>query len=339
MTKQWDPLTDMPNLQGKVVLITGGCTGIGYETVRALVRRGAKVYFTGRSGSKAQKAKETQLSRAPDIDPENLQWLEMDLCDLKSIDAAALELGKRESKVDILINNAAVSTVATELVDGIWEQHMAGNFLGPFMFANRIMPLLKNAVKQGNADIRIVNLGSIAHISMLPANFDFHFDSATCFKQPITSYPVFWRYIGQYVITFDIMRYAVSKNAIVIFTQELQRRFNDQGLPILCTCVHPGEVLTEGVLAINGLLLKTIARLSFLTAEQGAVSPLFAATAEEVRTNAKTYEGKFLMPVGNVTEPNPVANNEGQVKGLWNVTTTELNKQLAVKKLPVLQAW
>ncbi|KAH6719546.1 hypothetical protein BKA61DRAFT_571546 [Leptodontidium sp. MPI-SDFR-AT-0119] len=339
MTNQWDPLTDMPSLQGKVVFLTGGCTGIGYATIKALVRRGAKVYFTARAESKAQKAKETLLSQAPDVDPENIQWLVMDLCDLKSIDAAALELGKRESKVDILINNAAVSTAVTELVDGIWEQHMAGNFLGPFMFVNRIIPLLKNATKQENADVRIVNLTSIAHISMLPRNFDFRFNSAICFKQPIASYPAIWRFLGKFVFGFDLMRYAVSRNATVIFTQELQRRFNEQGLPILCTCVHPGEVLTEGVLEVNGLFIQTVARLLFAPVDQGAVAPLFAATAEEVRRDAKTYGGKFLMPVGKVTKPNPVADDEGQVKGLWNVATTELNKQLAVKKLPALQAW
>ena len=231
--------------------------------------------------------------------------------------------------------------LASRLSFLMWNPFLANisSFLGPFILANRILPLLKEAVKQENADVRIVNLGSIAHISMLPKNFDFHFDSATCLKEPVTSYPAIWRFLGQFVITFDIMRYAVSKAAVVIFTKELQRRLNEQGLPILCTCVHPVEVLTEGVLAINGLLLRTVARLSFITAEQGAVSPLFAATAEEVRRDTKTYKGKFIMPVGKVTEPNPVADDEDQVEGLWNITTAELNKQLAVKKLPALQAW
>ncbi|KNB06244.1 hypothetical protein FOXG_19610 [Fusarium oxysporum f. sp. lycopersici 4287] len=138
---------------------------------------------------------------------------------------------------------------------------------------------------------------------------------------------------------FDMIRYAVSKTAVVVFTQELQERLQTQNLPITCIAVHPGEVLTEGVLAINNVLVRAIARASFLTAEQGAANSLFAATATEVKKDALKYKGKFIVPVGKLEEPNPVAKDNRQVKGLWENTVIEVNKWLTEKKLTLLEAW
>ena len=211
--------------------------------------------------------------------------------------------------------------------------------IGPFFFVNRVLPLLKNALKGKDADVRIVNISSIAHISMLPRNFEFPFTSPTYFSNPVSSYPWQWRFFGRFLFGFDMIRYAVSKAAVVLFTKELQRQLDTQGLPIVCVAVHPGEVLTEGLLAINNILIRAIARLTFLAAEKGAVTPLFVATASEVRQKADAYKGKFVVPIGKVEAPNAVAEDELQVKGLWENTTLELNKRLAAQKLPPLEAW
>lgn len=117
-------------------------TGIGFATVKQLARKGAKVYLTTRNESKARKAKEA-LNEDPDIDPDNIQSLTLDLYDPASVTAAADELKRRETKVDILsmtrgltlitnivtnrppVHNAAASTASRELVDGKYEPHMA----------------------------------------------------------------------------------------------------------------------------------------------------------------------------------------------------------------------
>lgn len=210
--------------------------------------------------------------------------------------------------------------------------------MGPFILVNRLLPLLKSAAKEPDADVRIVNLSSTASISMLPANFRFNFDSTTCFKDPVPSYPWQWRYLGKFMFGFDIIRYAVSKAAVVLFTQELQQRLQGQNLPIICIAVHPGEVLTEGVLAINTFVVRAIARSSFMSAEQGAATSLFAAMATEIKKDALKYQGKFLVPVGKLETPNPFAQDDRQVKGLWENTTVEVNKWLVEKKLPLLEA-
>ncbi|KAL5611143.1 hypothetical protein FOBRF1_007260 [Fusarium oxysporum] len=210
--------------------------------------------------------------------------------------------------------------------------------MGPFILINRLLPLLKTAAKDPSADVRIVNLSSTASISMLPGNFKFNFDSSTCFKDPVSSYPWQWRFLGRFMFGFDMIRYAVSKAAVVLFTQELQGRLQGQNLPITCIAVHPGEVLTEGVLAINNLVVRAIARLSFMTAEQGAANSLFAATATDIKNDAPKYKGKFLVLVGKLETPNPVAQDDRQVKGLWENTVVEVNKWLTEKKLPLLEA-
>ncbi|CVK87846.1 uncharacterized protein FMAN_05321 [Fusarium mangiferae] len=337
-TPQWNPSTDMPDLNGKVAVVTGGSSGIGLETVRFLARKGAKVYLTTRSEARARQAKD-KLTKDTGIDAKNVQYLVMDLYDPVSITHAVEELKRKETKLHILINNAAASTSSTMLVDGKYEQHMAANHMGPFILINRLLPLLKAAAKDPDADVRIINLSSTASISMLPANFKFNFDSPTCFNKPVPSHPWQWRYIGRFVFGFDIIRYAVSKAAVVILTQELQGRLEVQNLPITCIAVHPGEVLTEGVLAINTVLVRAIARASFLTAEQGAANSLFAATATEVKKDALNYKGKFIVPVGKLEEPNPVAKDGQQVKGLWENTVVEVNKWLVEKKLPLLEPW
>ncbi|KAJ4157672.1 hypothetical protein NW754_009320 [Fusarium falciforme] len=336
-TEQWNPLVDLPDLRGKVAVVTGAGTGIGFATVKLLAQKGAKVYLTTRNETKALHAKET-LIKDPAIDPDNFQWLILDLFDPVSVTAAAEELKRRETKVEILINNAAASTSSRELVDGKYEQHMAANHMGPFLLTNRLLPLLKNASRDENADVRIINVSSTAHISMLPSHFNFNFDSATCFRDPVPSYPWQWRFMGKFFFGFDMIRYGVSKAAVVLFTQELQRRFDEQGLPIICIAVHPGEVLTEGVLAINNFLVRAIARMSFISAEQGAANSLFAAAATEVRENVEKYKGKFLVPVGKLEAPNPVAEDGGQVKGLWENTVIEINQWTAEKKLSPLLA-
>lgn len=138
---------------------------------------------------------------------------------------------------------------------------------------------------------------------------------------------------------FDMIRYAVSKAAAAIFAQELQRKLDEQHLPILSMSVHPGEVATQGLMAGNNALVKVMAKLTFLTPDQGAVSPLFAATAMEVRENSEKYKGQFLLPDGKIGESNPVTRDDRQMKGLWDITTKEVNDQLHIDGLPLLEAW
>ncbi|KAL0933790.1 daunorubicin c-13 ketoreductase [Colletotrichum truncatum] len=339
MSTGWNPQTDMPNLSGKVAVVTGGNSDIGRETARFLAAKGAKVYFTVRSEEKGWQTQRRIQEMSPEIDPAKLHWLKMDLTDLDSITATADRLKREEEKVDILINNAAASTWSTEPVGGGWEIHMAVNLIGPFVFTNRLMPLLKSAALDNSADVRIVTLSSSSQVAMLPRRFKFPFESPGFLSNPVPEYPWKSRYFVKYFFGFDMVRYSVSKAANFIFAQELQRQLDEQGSPILSLAVHPGEVATEGLFAINNVVVRTIARLSFLSPEQGAANPVFAAVAREIRESPGHFKGKLLTPVGKIGEASHAASDESQVKGLWQNMMLQVNKQLVKDRLPGLQPW
>ncbi|KAH7067991.1 putative carbonyl reductase [Paraphoma chrysanthemicola] len=339
MSKHWDPLQDMPALDGKVAVVTGGNSGIGEAIVRLLALRGAKVYFTTRSEAKAQKTQQQIRVTNPEIKQEDINSLVLDFTDLQSITDVASELGRREKKVDILIHNAAVTPPDIDPVGPGWEPHMTMGFIGPFVFINRLLPLLQNALLYDGADVRIISLSSTAQISMLPADFKFELDSPSGLSTPVTYYPWHWRYLARFLFSFNMIRFAISKAATVILAEELQRRLDEQNTPILSMAVHPGETATEAVLRNIPSLLGPVARLAFLKPDQGAATPLFAVTAKEVRRDSERYKGKFILPGGNIGVPNPVAKDERQVKGLWKHATDAVDKELAARNLPPLGMW
>lgn len=201
------------------------------------------------------------------------------------------------------------------------------------------MPLLKRATQHKDADVRVINISSTAQTAFLPRDFDFQFDKPSGLTKPILHYPLQWRLGAKYAFSWDMIRFSVSKAALVLFATELQRRLDAQGIPILTLSVHPGSVYTEGLAAVNNFFISTMARFFFASPEQGAVSPLFAATATQVRQSPGTYKAKFLLPVGKIASPHPVAEDERQIKGLWVNTTTELNKALGSQGLPALGPW
>ncbi|KAK1724163.1 hypothetical protein CaCOL14_004700 [Colletotrichum acutatum] len=339
MAKQWKALNDMPNLKGKIAVVTGGNSDIGREIAGILAQKSAKVYITTRSETTAIKSRYRILDAHPEINPENLQWITMDVTDMRSVTSTADKLKEKERKVDILIHNAAAGTTSTELVGPGWEVHMATNFIGPFLFTNRMLPLLKNALQDKGADVRVITMSSSAQTALVPGKFPFNFNSPDCFRNPVPSPPWQWRYVGRFIFGFDTIRYGVSKAANAIFAQELQKRMDEQKLSILSMAVHPGEVATEGVFSINPSLVKMIARWTFISPEQGAATPVFAAASNEIRQDSLKYKGKFVFPGGKIGDPNPVASNEEQVAGLWRNANEEVNAQLRAQGLPSLQPW
>ncbi|KAI3539645.1 short-chain dehydrogenase/reductase family Oxidoreductase [Colletotrichum abscissum] len=350
MANQWMPLKDMPNLKGKIAVVTGGkyatiskspkcCKILVPQAARLLAQKSAKVYFTTRSDTTAIKTRNQILDAHPEIDPENLQWMTMDVTDMRSVTSTVDKLKAKEHKVDILVHNAAAGTTSTELVGPGWEVHMATNFIGPFLLTNRMLPLLKNALKDEDADVRVVTMSSSAQVALVPGKFPFNFNSPDCFCNPVPSPPWQWRYVGRFIFGFDTIRYGVSKAANAILAQELQKRMDEQKLPILSMAVHPGEVATEGVFSVNPSLIKTIARWTFISPEQGAATPVFAAVSKEIRQDASKYKGKFVFPGGKIGDPNPVASNKEQVTGLWRNANEEVNSQLRAHGLPGLQPW
>lgn len=184
-----------------------------------------------------------------------------------------------------------------------------------------------------------MSVSSDAQNAMLPRDFKFEFDTPTALSKTVSTYPWKWRWFMKYMFGFDMIRYSVSKAATSILAQEIQRRLDEAGVPILSFAVHPGEVATDGVMRINNAVIGFIARFAFATPEQGAATPLFAAVAKEARADPEKYKGKLIMPVGVVGNSHPVTQDQRQVQALWDITTIQVNKELAARNLAPLQAW
>ncbi|KAL7905076.1 hypothetical protein GGI35DRAFT_483935 [Trichoderma velutinum] len=109
MTRQKEEdfqVADMPNLSGYVTIVTGGNSGIGYETTLQLASHGARVYIASRSKTRVDAAIKAMKTGNSGLD---IHFLKLDLQDLQSIKTTAEEFSKKESRLDILINNAGVS--------------------------------------------------------------------------------------------------------------------------------------------------------------------------------------------------------------------------------------
>lgn len=257
----------IPDQSGRVVLVTGANSGLGLETARALAARGATVVLACRSAAKAEQARQELLPQAEGP----LDWLDLDLADLRATVRAAALFRDRWGRLDLLINNAGVMAPPRCLSRDGYELQLAVNHLGHFALTRALLPLLWQCPGS-----RVVTVSSGAH------------------------------YFGR--IAFDDLQgerrydrwqaYSQSKLANVMFTLELQRRLQAEadrqglsaaGLPPLALAAHPGFARTNlqpASLAATGSRIEALAyrlldRL-FQSAAMGALPQLYAATAPEV---------------------------------------------------------
>jgi Dehydrogenases with different specificities (related to short-chain alcohol dehydrogenases) len=220
MTNQFDSSTTTDDvlagidLHGKKVLITGLSAGLGIETARALAARGASVTGTARNLAKAEKAI-LPVREAAQSSGSSLELIQLDLADLSSVRKAADQLVAEGHQFDIVIANAGVmATPFGHTKDG-FETQFGTNFIGHFVFINRIAPLIRSGG-------RVVTLSSAAHaisdIDLLDPNFE---------KADYDQWVAYGR----------------SKTAVALLAVEFDRRYRNWG--IRATAVHPGGVKTE----------------------------------------------------------------------------------------------
>jgi NAD(P)-dependent dehydrogenase (short-subunit alcohol dehydrogenase family) len=239
------------DLTGKTALVTGGYSGLGLETVRALAAAGARVIVG---------------ARRPDAAGEDLngisgvEILKLDLEEPASIDQFAAEVAGFTTKIDILINNAAVMANALARDTRGYESQFATNHLGHFQLTARLWPLLKAA----GAGTRIVVLSSIGH-RIAPVDFDdIGFDRRDYNK---------WTAYGQ------------AKSANALFAVHLDSLGAPHG--IRAFAVHPGGIVTPlqrhltmaEQVAMGWFDAEGNINSRFKTVEQGAATSVWCATS------------------------------------------------------------
>ncbi|OJA14188.1 hypothetical protein AZE42_06507 [Rhizopogon vesiculosus] len=158
---------DIPDLTGKVTIVTGGNTGIGKETAKALLVHNAKVYVAARSQEKVEAA----IQDLKNNTGKEAIFLKLDLGDLKSVKAAAEEYLSKETKLDILFNNAGVMFPPVDLLttDG-YDLQFGTNVLGHFYFTKLLLPaLIATAKSAPDSKARVITTSSSAHGNVVQA--------------------------------------------------------------------------------------------------------------------------------------------------------------------------
>lgn len=261
--------TSMPEQRGRVVLITGANSGLGLESARALVARGATVLLACRSLARAETARRQLLAAAAG----GLDVLELDLADLESVAAAAQRVKERYGRLDLLLANAGVMAPPRLRTRQGFELQFGVNHLGHYLLTRLLLPLLQ--VQPG---ARVVHVTSGAQYFGRLAFDDLHGERR--YDR--------WAAYGQ------------SKLANVVFALELQRRLSAAGRELWSLAAHPGLARTNlqpASLAASGARIEAIAyRLIdplFQSAAMGALPQLFAATAPEAEPGGHYGPGRF----------------------------------------------
>ena len=208
-------LNTIPPQKGKVILITGGNSGLGYESALTLARAGATVIISARNEAKGQSA---LAAIQAEVSGATVDLLALDLADLASIRQAATTFRQRYDKLDVLMNNAGVmATPYQKTVDG-FEMQFGTNHLGHFALTGQLLDLLLNTPES-----RVVNVSSNLHMRGQMNFADLHGEQG--YER--------WGAYNQ------------SKLANLLFTYELQRKLAQHGASTIAVGAHPGYAATN----------------------------------------------------------------------------------------------
>ena len=258
------------DLGGRIVLITGGYSGLGRETARAMAAKGAHVILSGRDATKLSAAAD-EIAEATGA---KIETLVCDLASLASVRRAAAQANERFERIDLLINNAGVMACPMARTEDGFEMQFGTNHLGHFLLTNLLMPL----IEQGR-DPRIVNLSSRGH------HIDrVHFDDPNYTDRDYDK----WQAYGQ------------SKTANVLFAVGLERRLAAKGIHAFA--LHPGGIntnlsrhMSEQDMADLVERIRKNAEASgeapqgFKSIPQGAATTCWVATAPELAGRGGLY--------------------------------------------------
>jgi len=247
---------DIPDQRGRVAVVTGANTGLGYHTAAALAQTGAHVVLAVRDLEKGNLALARIVAACPDAD---VTLQELDLSSLASVRAAAAALRKTYLRIDLLINNAGVMWTPKQLT-AEFEMQFGTNHLGHFALTGL---LLDNMLPVRGS--RVVTVSSMGHRLRAAIHFD----------------DLQWEH------RYDrIAAYGQSKLANLLFTYELQRRLAARDQPTTTAlAAHPGGSNTELARNLPGIFKPAVAVLGpllFQGAAMGALPTLRAATDPDV---------------------------------------------------------
>ncbi|ODQ80206.1 hypothetical protein BABINDRAFT_130223 [Babjeviella inositovora NRRL Y-12698] len=268
---------DYPSLAGKVVIVTGGNSGVGFEAVKLLGAAGAKVYIFSRNEANTLQAIEDAKKAVKDID---VHFVKVDLSDLTTIKPAAEAFLARESRLDIVIHNAGVMVppVGSTSAQG-YELQLGTNVIGPFALQKLLTPVMYETVEKFSTanESRIVWVTSSGHALFSPkhgVNLDNLND----------------------LTAGEMTNYGQSKAGMVITAAQWAKQNPKEASKIVTISVDPGNLETN-LLRHLSLFARKLSPYILFPAINGAYSELFAALSPTITT---ANNGGYIIPWGRV---------------------------------------
>ncbi|KAL9115776.1 MAG: hypothetical protein Q9227_000144 [Pyrenula ochraceoflavens] len=322
---KFDPNKDIPDLSGKVYIVTGGTAGIGFGiSAHILQHQPAALYLLGKKEEHGTEAQE-ELKKYGDV--SKVQWLQCDLEDLKQTDSIAKHLLSTLDRLDALVCNAGLGVGPyAETADGI-DSHMQVNHIAQFHLCMTLLPLLIKT-----QDSRLVLQSSEFH-RFAPSSTKF--DSLQELNTDIGPSNLYARTkLAQVLLVRDLAARLSDKQSLGFDPQGIKRQH-----PWI-NATHPGAVKTdqqaqavEAYGTMGKVGVKAIRPFMKDPVDEGCRSALFAATSEDVVNEG--IQGQYIVPDRKVVEVSDQGKDAELGKRLWDLTVEVLKSKLGEVKYEI----
>ncbi|KAE9405286.1 NAD(P)-binding protein [Gymnopus androsaceus JB14] len=286
-------IDQIPDLTGQVIIVTGSNAGIGKLVVEQLLKNNAKVYMAARSQERAEAA----IKELKEKTGKEAIFLKLDLSNLTTIRSTVEDFLSKETQLHVLMNNAGVAgPPKNALTTQGYDLQFGTNTLGHFYFTTLLIPILTSTAKTTpDHKVRVVHTSSWAYHYYPKMNYNSFKDGPARSKMD------------------GFALYAQSKTGNILFSNELAKRYGDQG--IVSISIHPGSVRSELQRTLPLGIKQLVQYVLFYPTELGALTPLYAATAPE----CADYNGLYITAWARLdrSEPNPEASDPAEARQLW----------------------
>lgn len=312
MSKQKWTTHNIPDLTGKVIVVTGANSGIGFETAKEFARKGAQTIMACRSMDKAQTALNEIKAEILDAPAEIIQ---LDLSSLASVRRFSETFKAKYDRLDVLTNNAGIMWIPYGKTEDGFERQFGTNHLGHFALTGLLLDVLL-----ATPGSRVVNVSSSGHAS---GKMDF---DNLMFEDGKDYTPH--------------RAYARSKLANLLFTYEMQRRLESMGADCMAVAAHPGGSSTNlgNHLSDQGLHMRLFLKLGLFLAQSptmGALPAIRAAVDPAVKGGEYYGPGGFMefrgYPV--IVQSNGASHNLADAQKLWDVSEKLIGVSYNLKEI------
>ncbi len=288
--KKWKS-SDIGDQNGKIVIVTGANSGIGFETARCLALNNAEVIMACRNAEKCNLAAKAIKEEYPQA---KLCVMPLDLSDLASVKRFAQLFQEKYDQLHILINNAGVMVPPYSKTKDGFELQFGVNHLGHFALTAQLFQTISKTKSS-----RIVNVSSMAH-----KNGGINFDDLHWQTRKYNA----WKAYGD------------SKISNLYFTYELARKINQSGTDVLSVAAHPGWTATN--LQRNSTFFNFLNPYFAQNIPQGALPTLYAATVDNVENGDFYGPDGFMEMKGHPkkTKSNRLSQDKNIANRLWKVS-------------------